>query len=148
MDLSSLCLPFDWGDFTLLSSLQINKLAVHPSASFLRTPFYFLNSCLSLRYSWLDLELSKLLCTLLCEGDSDFLFLVVIKVACVAGAFALRNKGGFHLEHTQDNQIIRMMHCGRVHLMESTKTIACTINYWMALEQASGDKGTIKKTHL
>ena len=54
---------------------------------------------LSATHGW-NLELRKLLCTLLCEGDSDFLFLVVVEVARVAGAFALRNKGSFHLEHT------------------------------------------------
>lgn len=83
----------------MLLSLQISKLAVHPSASFLQTPFYFLNPCLVATRGQ-NLELSKLLCTLLCEGDSDFLFLIVVKVACVTGAFALRNKGSFHLEHT------------------------------------------------
>ncbi len=61
------------------------------------------------------LEFSKLLSTFLCERDPDFFFLVVVKVAGVAGAFALRDEGGFHLK----TQVITFW-------WNIMKTITCT----------------------
>lgn len=57
----------------------------------------------------MDLELSKFLCTFLIKGDSDFLFLIVVKVACVTGAFALRDKGSFHLKQTKKTTTTLLM---------------------------------------
>lgn len=90
------------GDFTLFFVVTNKQVRSPPYRfPFFWPPFTFkrLRRKLCATHSW-DLELSKLLCTLLCEGDSDFLFLIVIKVACVTRAFALRNKGSFNLEDT------------------------------------------------
>ncbi len=61
------------------------------------------------------LEFSKLLSTFLCERDPDFFFLVVVKVAGVAGGLALRDEGGFHLK----TQVITFW-------WNIMKTITCT----------------------
>lgn len=79
-------------------SLQMSKLSVQPSVSCIQIPVYFLNLCPSLCYSW-NLKLCKLFCTLLCDGNSDFLFFVVIEVARITGAFALWDKRSFNLQH-------------------------------------------------
>lgn len=107
MDLLSLCLPFHLGVGGILHCFPHHKRARFKSTLVLhevRSPIVSKSRSLPLcatRGS--NLELCKLLCTLLWEGDSDFLFLVVIKVACVSGAFALGNKGSFHLEQTDGN---------------------------------------------
>ena len=46
----------------------------------------------------LGLEVGKLLATFLWWGDSEWFFLVVIKVACVSRTFPLRYKWSLHLQ--------------------------------------------------
>lgn len=50
--------------------------------------------------SKLGLELCKLLGAFFCEGDSDFLFLVIVKVAGVAGTLAFGDERSLHLKQT------------------------------------------------
>ena len=45
------------------------------------------------------LEIVKLLGALFCGRDSESLFLVVVKVGCVAGTLALRDERGFNLKY-------------------------------------------------